>query len=212
MRTSNHPIVATWLFERLYTGGQSESLIGDLVECYGRGRSAAWYWRQVLAAIAVSFCREVRGHILLAIRAVVTGWAAFFMFRFIYVGMLSRFHLWLRLYLELRSVFGNANAQLALMFLGGIPIWIASGWFLAIHHRPHSAFMLLAFSASVLLWNLQGLPWDIQLLFDAMSNPRFFPQLAVDLMNLILQPICIVLGGLLAVFQEVALLSRQSRT
>ena len=76
MRTSNPPIVATWLLERLYTAEKSESLIGDLVECYGHGRSAAWYWRQVLAAILWSFCREVRGHILLAVRAVVTGWAA----------------------------------------------------------------------------------------------------------------------------------------
>ena len=93
MRAANPPIVATWLLERLYTGDESESLIGDLVECYGRSRSKAWYWRQVLAAIVLSFCREVRGHILLAIRAVVTGWLAFFMFRFISLGMLSRLHL-----------------------------------------------------------------------------------------------------------------------
>ena len=197
MRTSNPPIAATWLLERLYAGEKSESLIGDLMECYGHGRSGAWYWRQVLAAIALSFCKEVRGHIFLAIRAVVTGWAAFFLFRFISFGMLSRLHLWLHLYHKVPLFFvGYAAAPLT--FLPWALVWIASGWFLAIHHRPHSAFMLLAFSASVLLWNLQGLPWTIRLLFDAMSNPRFFPQLAVDLMNLILQPLFIVLGGLLA--------------
>ncbi len=189
MRTSNPPIVATWLLERLYTGDESESLIGDLAECYGHRRSAAWYWRQVLAAIALSFCREARGHILLAIRAVVTGWAAFFMFRFISFGMLARFHL---------HFLGSATGVPLTWLIFWSPIWIASGWFLASHHRPHSAFMLLAFSASVLLWGLQRLPWDLQLLFDAMSNPRYVAQSAVDLMELTLPPICIVLGGLLA--------------
>jgi hypothetical protein len=170
-------------------------LIGDLIECYGHGRSAAWYWRQVLAAIVLSFCTEVRGHILLAIRAVVTGWAAFFIFRFISFGMLSRFHLWLHLYHKVPLFFvGYAAAPLT--FLPWALIWIASGWFLASHHRPHSAFMLLAFSTSVLLWNLQGVPWTIRLLFNATSNPRFFPQLAFDLMELTLPPICIMLGGL----------------
>ena len=194
MRTSNPPIVATWLLERLYTSAKSESLIGDLAECYGHGRSATWYWRQVLPAIALSFCKEVRGHILLAIRAVVTGWAAFFMFRFISFGMLSRFHLDFQLVTHLGSATGIPLTWLIFW----TPIWIASGWFLAIHHRPHSAFMLLAFSASVLLWHLQGLPWIIHLLFEAISNPRFFPQIAFDLMELTLPPMCIVLGGLLA--------------
>jgi hypothetical protein len=203
MRTSVPPIGATWLLERLYTGDESQSLIGDLAECYGHGRSAAWYWRQVLAAIAVSFCREVRGHILLAIRAVVTGWAAFFMFRFISFGMLSRFHLWLHLYHKVPLFFAGYGAA-PLTFLPWALVWVASGWFLASHHRPYAAFMLLAFSASVLFWNLQGLPWTIRLLFDAMSKPRFFPQLAFDLMELTLPPICIVLGGLLAGLSKTA--------
>ena len=198
MRTSNPPIVATWLLERLYTGEKSESLIGDLMECYGHGRSGAWYWRQVLAAIVLSFCKEVRGHIFLAIRAVVTGWLAFYMFRFISFGMLSRFHLDFQLVTHL----GRATGVPLTWLIFWSPIWVASGWFLAIHHRPHSAFMLLAFSASVLLWNLQGLPWTIHLLFEAMSNPRFVPQIAFDLMELTLPPICIALGGLLAGFSK----------
>jgi hypothetical protein len=194
MRAANPPIVATWLLDRLYTGDERESLIGDLVECYGRSRSAAWYWRQVLAAIVLSFCREVRGHILLAIRAVVTGWLAFFMFRFISLGMLSRFHL----HFQLVTHLGSATGVPLTWLIFWSPIWMASGWFLASHHQPQSAFMLLAFSASVLFWHLQGLPWTIRLLFDATTNARFFPQLAFDLMELTLPPICIVLGGLLA--------------
>lgn len=194
MKTSHPPLVATWLLERLYSGGESESLIGDLMECYRHGRSAPWYWRQVLAAILLSFCREVRGHILLAIRAVITGWGAFLMLRFASLGMLSRFHPHFRLVTHLGSTVGLPLTWLIFW----MPIWVASGWFLAAHHRSHAAFMLLAFSASVLFWNLQDAAWTTHLLFDSVSNRRFFPQFTFGVMQVTLPPFCIVLGGLLA--------------
>jgi preprotein translocase subunit SecY len=46
------PSVATWLLKHL--GRRNDALAGDLLEEYRRGRSAAWYWRQVLTAIVVS--------------------------------------------------------------------------------------------------------------------------------------------------------------
>lgn len=52
------------------------ALAGDLEEDHRRRESAVWYWRQVLAAIVLHLWSEVRAHKLLAIRAVVTGWAA----------------------------------------------------------------------------------------------------------------------------------------
>ncbi len=136
MRTSVPPIVATWLLERLYTGEKSESLIGDLMECYGHGRSGAWYWRQVLAAIVLSFCKEVRGHILLAIRAVVTGWLAFFMFRFISFGMLSRFHLWLHLYHKVPLIFCWIRRRPAHLFAMGFSL---DRQWLVLSHSPPAA-------------------------------------------------------------------------
>jgi hypothetical protein len=48
MRSSQPPIVATWVLTRF--GNGNEVLAGDLVEEYQRGRTAAWYWRQVLGA------------------------------------------------------------------------------------------------------------------------------------------------------------------
>jgi hypothetical protein len=53
------PPLATWLLTRLTSGEKSESLVGDVIEQYQRGRSAAWYWRQVIAAIAGSFATQV---------------------------------------------------------------------------------------------------------------------------------------------------------
>lgn len=45
------PAVATWLLQCAARG--NEALVGDLLEEYRHGRSAAWYWRQVLTAVAV---------------------------------------------------------------------------------------------------------------------------------------------------------------
>ena len=52
MTASRPPSAAAWLLEHL--GGENEALAGDLLEEFRRGRSAAWYWRQVLVAIVVS--------------------------------------------------------------------------------------------------------------------------------------------------------------
>ncbi len=45
--------LATWILEHLTFGYTREPLCGDLLEEFQFGRSAVWYWRQVLIAIAV---------------------------------------------------------------------------------------------------------------------------------------------------------------
>ncbi len=62
MNATRPPRVATWFLHRLVAGPNRESLIGDLVEQYQHGRSAAWFWRQVLGAIAAGVVRDVRAH------------------------------------------------------------------------------------------------------------------------------------------------------
>jgi hypothetical protein len=71
MNASEPPALATWLFERLGSATTRDSVAGDLIEQYRQGRSGAWYWRQVLAAILISATRDVRAHTLLAARALV---------------------------------------------------------------------------------------------------------------------------------------------
>jgi TonB family protein len=55
MRPSRPPVVATWLLEHFRSGSTNDCITGDLIEAYQGGCSRAWYWKQVLAAIIVSF-------------------------------------------------------------------------------------------------------------------------------------------------------------
>jgi hypothetical protein len=60
MNPKNPPAMASWMLEHLILGDKNEALAGDLLEDFRRGRSAAWYWRQVLVAIVFGFTRELR--------------------------------------------------------------------------------------------------------------------------------------------------------
>jgi hypothetical protein len=60
MKSSQPPPLATWLLEHLVPESKNEVLAGDLLEGFGQHGSATWYWRQVLAAIMVSFLQELR--------------------------------------------------------------------------------------------------------------------------------------------------------
>lgn len=54
MNRSKPPAIASWVLEHLTRRTGNEALAGDLAQEFAQGRSAAWYWRQVLLAILVS--------------------------------------------------------------------------------------------------------------------------------------------------------------
>lgn len=58
MKTSQPPILATKLLEKLAPGLHGDALAGDLIEQYREGRSAAWYRRQVLLAIVICLVKD----------------------------------------------------------------------------------------------------------------------------------------------------------
>jgi len=68
------PSVATKLLEAFVSPRTSQPLVGDLIEHYERGRSRAWYWRQVLLAVAISAYREMRTRKLETIGAIMIGY------------------------------------------------------------------------------------------------------------------------------------------
>jgi len=67
------PALAIVLLNRL--GPREQSLVGDVFEEYDAGRSKAWFWRQVIAAIAYGAAREIRRVPGRTVVAVTVGWA-----------------------------------------------------------------------------------------------------------------------------------------
>ncbi len=51
MKSANPPRLAAWILLHFGPQVNSDALAGDLWEAFAQGRSKAWYWRQVLAAI-----------------------------------------------------------------------------------------------------------------------------------------------------------------
>jgi len=54
------PKAALWVLEKWGSPYHGESLAGDLIEQYQEGRSRAWCWKQVLAAILIARARSIR--------------------------------------------------------------------------------------------------------------------------------------------------------
>ena len=62
MNHRSPPPVATWIFEHLRPSGCDEALAGDLLEEFRSGRSAGWYWLQIIAALAVEWGQSTWQH------------------------------------------------------------------------------------------------------------------------------------------------------
>jgi hypothetical protein len=200
MRSSKPPIVATWVLTRF--GNGNEVLAGDLVEEYQRGRTAAWYWRQVLVAILVGCGHEIRTQKLLTMRAVITGWAALFLYGHL-IG------------LPLYKLYSRV-----LMALGLGPLWFwwwhyytypiilvpcvggfLSGWLVARFHRTLRVTMVTVYAVSVLLTSL---PEIFRLATDSLSNSRFVPYLLTYSVAECVFVVSILLGGLRSTNTETA--------
>jgi hypothetical protein len=69
MRAANPPPIATWILEHLTFGGRNDSLAGDLLEEFRRGRPASWYWRQVWIATARGIIKELSNRWLVMVFA-----------------------------------------------------------------------------------------------------------------------------------------------
>jgi hypothetical protein len=105
MRSSRPPALATKLLERLVSGPFAEALRGDLIEQYRQGRSASWFWRQVLIGVFSSVLRDIGSHKLFATGSAVAGIAIYLLSSFP-VNWFVRFlasHGWLSIESRLRT-------------------------------------------------------------------------------------------------------------
>jgi hypothetical protein len=165
MRSSEPPVLATWLLEHVRFSNTDEALTGDLLEDFRHGRSVAWYWRQVFAAILVGFLREVRSHWVLAIRAAVIGVT-------LNCGVLVLGHellatLYQRRILDLTAL-PPLGAWIVTSFFSGV----VSGWMVALIHRKHRDAMLLTLSGALLVWAL--------MMRGTLLTPRPLRQLMIE--------------------------------
>jgi hypothetical protein len=201
MRTIPPPRLATWLLERFAFGEKRESLIGDLIEQHRNGRSASWYWRQAATAILAGAVTDLRAHKLLAIRAVMIGFACMWAF-----SALSRFALqmlwtlssggvyvgdhWIRLdYGWIR----HARYFAALLTTMGSA---ASGWIVGRLHREHQAPVVFAFVTSVVVAAMVQLVLLVSIIGWAIRPITQYQHPVAILWFFVVVPASILLGGL----------------
>ena len=162
------------------------------MEAYEQGRSRGWYWKQVLAAIAVSFCQETVAHPVLALRAITIGWAIWFSF---YYGVGPRL-----LGPFARRFFVPSGYPFSPLMLiwwtASLFVRAGSGWIVARLHRSHRTGMVLAFAVSVFFFDLRGLPGIWFEAANTLTNTRFLPYLVYGLEVQFLWPAAILVGGL----------------
>ncbi len=191
MRSSKLPRVATWLLEHLQSGSRNDHITGDLMEAYQRGRSRAWYWKQALTAIIVSFYQEIMAHPVLALRAIAIGWtASWFLYDY---GVRPLAPLLRRFIVFSGYPFGPS---MLIGFALSLLVLAASGWIVARSHRSHRIAMVLLFASSVFIFQLRLLPTIGRSAADTLTNTRFLPYLIYGLERQLLWPAAILFGGL----------------
>jgi hypothetical protein len=201
MSTAAHlPRLASWLLRRLTSGPNREALIGDLDEQFARGRSSAWYWRQVVSAIVVGVTRDLRQHQLLAIRSVILTWVVVIA----WVESTWTLYLWV----SDRWVYAWVNHSVALFefwipFGGGLCIiWCVgsavSGWVSARWSGDQRTTMVTASALAQIPWILWWTRpvWLHADMIARISARLWLPNYVWAAIVIIGMPACTFIGGL----------------
>jgi hypothetical protein len=196
------PRLGTLVLQRL--GPQNDALAGDLAEEYRAGRSAAWYWCQVLASVAVGATRELWAHKWLGVQvvAVYVGIQAF-------LGYVWRI-IWFRTSLSSQvqeftdSVWGPSdplvNAPYRLIStVAAVPVMTFAGWVLAKLSESQRGAALLLNSVVLVALNV---PRIVFLTTMAIEQPTQWMNLYLHLAWLTVVIVGLLAGALMAGWQE----------
>jgi hypothetical protein len=182
------------LLKRLTSGPRRESLIGDLVEQYQHRCSVTWYWRQVLIAILAGAAHDIRDHKLLTIPGVVIGWVFQWLFLRFILFQVSHLDDWLfeTGFADVRSWWPDHRLLMStFVCVGGL--W--TGWMVVRWCRASTA---LLFAASVSIFYSV---WGCFVVVPSIRGayvPHYLWIIIHFAVLIVLEPISIVLGGLLA--------------
>jgi hypothetical protein len=185
------PLVAMWVLTHL--SRPNHALAGDLIEEYQRGRSRAWYWRQVILAIVASFFRDVQSHKLATLQAVFTGFAAFEVLGRLAIGPAMR---GLELLIQIRTPPPPGSWSSIYMYVG-IGLWVAAavctGRLIARLYGTQRAAMILANVVFLLAWNT---PEWVRLVGNMLENGRYAAYVCNSMAVFALISVGLALGGL----------------
>ena len=198
MKTSVPPRFSTWLLERLAPPQKRESLIGDLREQYTEGRSAWWYRWQVLTTVVGGVAADIRAEKLRAVRAFMSGCAAFLLLMWFYRTLQALFFYW-----DLAPRKPEILRQAVVYY--GVPFEILmclglamTGGTIARWHRDERAAMVILAALSPLLWAIPW-AWETGRLLHAGLWPFWDFRVALLFHAVLLfvgYPLCILIGGL----------------
>lgn len=192
MRRLPPPSLVTWLLRNFGTSRMNDCLIGDLMEEYQHRGSVAWYWKQVLIAVAIAFYSEIRAHKLLAVRAILVGCViaelAYSMLELPLFNVLKRFAFGSGLVTGTWWAHGYIYPWTVIACLSAAGV----GWVVARLHRRHERAMVFAYAVAQLLF---GLPELCKLLVNAFDDTRFGFSLLAFVIVFALSILGTLLGG-----------------
>ena len=188
--TTHPPAVAARLLKRLVPTQDHDVLLGDLAEEYQRGRSAVWYWLQILAAILVGSWKDARTHKGVALSAIVAG---FTLQIILGAGLLA-------VRVIARHQVGYPDPWIV-SELFRVCSDIAVGWLLVSLYRSYGTTTLLVFRAAMLAFLMIIFLWYASL-YAMRADTRLLLNLAAQfrsaLAGFAYQSLVMLAGGYLA--------------
>jgi hypothetical protein len=184
MRSIETPKAARWLLIHFGSSPNNAALVGDLDERYRRGRTPAWYWRQVICTIVLSFLSEIWRHKWLTVRALAIGWSIFLISRYPLSATYQFFFALAAWSRSWRHDWILITAQAVEVLVSGM----LSGWLIARLHRPSNRAMVLAYATSAVAVHYGSL------LLDLLKGPAY-PYNAI-LFTIVLTGGILIGGGL----------------
>jgi hypothetical protein len=199
MRRTEPPSAATWILHHFKLGRCNDALAGDLMEEFRSGRSVGWYWRQVLAATAIGFLKEIVDHQFVFAFAVLWSMLAP-AWLLIISGIAQHFNLSARIW-QLDWPWSTLSYMALLLLANLIFIWTGIALYLVAHLSMTENLRVALLSRGILasipvLFALSALLIALPAQFLQRGHPvnrlsaiRLSPGAVTDLGPIVIQPV-----------------------